>query len=102
MPRKARKCSVEGCEGKHVGRGYCMKHYQYMRWHGKLDVIRPKGGMVPSVIPPRDLSSYVMLSACCTAPVHQGRPHEYGKQHCTACKGACMWKWHHKRDVTMT
>ncbi len=28
-----RKCEVEGCDGKHVGRGYCKKHYtRYYRY----------------------------------------------------------------------
>ena len=29
-----RTCSVEGCNGKHVGKGYCMKHYKQFRRHG--------------------------------------------------------------------
>lgn len=27
-----RTCSVEGCDGKHVGRGFCRKHYDASRW----------------------------------------------------------------------
>lgn len=34
MPRKARKCSVEGCNDKHYGRGYCIRHYQRWRKFG--------------------------------------------------------------------
>ena len=29
-----RTCSVEGCENKHYGKGYCHKHYQQFRRHG--------------------------------------------------------------------
>ena len=29
-------CSVEGCDGKHVGNGYCSRHYQQIRLHGKI------------------------------------------------------------------
>lgn len=31
-----RICSVEGCNGKHVGKGYCMKHYKQFRRHGHI------------------------------------------------------------------
>ena len=85
-----------------MGRGYCMKHYQWMRWHGKLDVIRPRNPSKTAAERPRDLSSYVMLSACCLAPVREGKAHEYGKQHCTACGEGCLWRHHHKRDVKIS
>ena len=29
-----RKCSIEGCEDKHEGLGYCRKHYQRFKKHG--------------------------------------------------------------------
>ena len=29
-----RKCSIEGCEGKHFGRSYCNKHYKKMKRYG--------------------------------------------------------------------
>lgn len=32
-------CSVEGCDGKTVGRGYCGKHYQ--RWLRRGDALAP-------------------------------------------------------------
>ena len=32
-------CSVEGCERKHVARGYCKKHYHQARNSGKLDAL---------------------------------------------------------------
>lgn len=29
-------CSVEGCNGKHYGKGYCERHYQQFKKHGKI------------------------------------------------------------------
>lgn len=29
-----RYCSIEGCGGKHVGKGYCSPHYQSFKTHG--------------------------------------------------------------------
>ena len=29
-------CSVEGCNNKHYGKGYCNKHYQQFRKHGEI------------------------------------------------------------------
>lgn len=31
-----RTCSIEGCERKHFGKGYCKKHYEQVRRHGKI------------------------------------------------------------------
>ncbi len=31
------KCSVEGCDQKHKGHGYCAKHYQRYKKHGNPD-----------------------------------------------------------------
>ena len=31
---KERKCSIEGCEGKHYARGWCGMHYERWRKHG--------------------------------------------------------------------
>ena len=31
-----RLCSVEGCNGKHYGKGYCNKHYQQIRKYGEI------------------------------------------------------------------
>lgn len=35
-----RRCSIEGCEAKHLARGWCQKHY--MRWYttGTTDLIK--------------------------------------------------------------
>lgn len=32
----AKICSVEGCNKKHFGKGYCEKHYTQIRRHGKI------------------------------------------------------------------
>ena len=29
-----RTCSIEGCENKHYGKGYCRKHYKQFRKYG--------------------------------------------------------------------
>lgn len=31
-----RTCSVEGCENKHFGKGYCQKHYQQYKKYGHI------------------------------------------------------------------
>lgn len=31
-----RKCSVEGCSNKHMAKGYCQKHYNDIKNHGKI------------------------------------------------------------------
>ena len=98
MARPKRKCTVEGCEGKHVGRGFCMKHYQQMRFHGKLQPLKPRNRVV-SAEAPRDMSSYVMISECCRATVTEGDWHEYGKQYCDGCGEACLWRYVHRRDL---
>ena len=33
-----RTCKVDGCNGKHKGLGYCDKHYQQFKIHGKLSI----------------------------------------------------------------
>lgn len=33
-----RTCEVEGCAGKHVGRGYCRKHWSLFRKYGKPEI----------------------------------------------------------------
>lgn len=37
-----RTCSVEGCEGKHKARGYCIRHYTNLKRHGDPHGIRFK------------------------------------------------------------
>ena len=34
--KKQRTCSVEGCENKHYGLGYCKKHYDQMQRNGRI------------------------------------------------------------------
>ena len=31
-----RKCKVEGCNSKHIAKGYCSKHYQQMKRYGQI------------------------------------------------------------------
>ncbi len=38
-----RGCSVEGCSGKHFGKGYCGKHYANWRRHGSPVAASPRG-----------------------------------------------------------
>ena len=38
-PRSNRKCSVEGCDSKHYGKGFCCKHYQRLLHHGSTERI---------------------------------------------------------------
>ena len=99
MARPKRKCSVEGCDGAHVGRGYCMRHYQQLRYHGKLQPLQPKHTRIYGEQEVRDLSTYVMQSQCCSKEVREGRQHAYGKQYCTACGDPCLWRYVHKRDI---
>lgn len=35
-----RACSVEDCAGRHLARGYCVKHYRRLTRHGDLTVSR--------------------------------------------------------------
>ena len=104
MARPKKKCTVAGCDRPHVGRGFCMRHYQQMRYHGKIDLLPSKSNYsIPRAdTRPRDLSSYAMLSQCHKAEVKEGRQHPYGKQYCTSCDQPCLWQYHHKRDIKMT
>ena len=31
-----KKCTIEGCENKHYGKGYCEKHYTQIRRYGRI------------------------------------------------------------------
>jgi hypothetical protein len=31
-----KKCSVEGCDGKHCGLGFCKKHYNQYKKYGRI------------------------------------------------------------------
>ena len=42
--RITRRCSVDGCEAKHYGRGYCQLHWWRWRRYGDALVSRPRGG----------------------------------------------------------
>lgn len=33
---KEKGCKVEGCDGKHFGKGYCQRHHWQIRHHGKI------------------------------------------------------------------
>ena len=37
MPKTIKHCSVEECQGRPIGRGYCSKHYQRLMRHGSTD-----------------------------------------------------------------
>lgn len=34
MPQWARECEIEGCDHRHLCRGWCRKHYERWRRHG--------------------------------------------------------------------
>lgn len=51
-------CKVEGCEGKYYGKGYCRKHYDQIRNHGKTY----KGAFfVPNKITINERNAYIHL-----------------------------------------
>lgn len=103
MARPKKTCTIAGCDRPHVGRGFCMRHYQQMRYHGKIQVLpQPNYGYPRREEGPRDLSSYVMLSSCHKKEVKEGPQHGYGKQYCTKCFAPCLWKWHHKNDIKIS
>ena len=35
-PAPARSCSVAGCTGRYLARGYCIKHYYQVKRHGEV------------------------------------------------------------------
>ena len=35
-----RTCTVAGCDGKHMAKGYCMKHYYSVRRYGRTYLVR--------------------------------------------------------------
>lgn len=39
--KEVRTCSVDGCECRYFGKGYCGRHYQRLRSHGRLEGTRP-------------------------------------------------------------
>lgn len=42
MASQFKTCSVDGCNGKHVGRGFCKKHHERFRRHGDPHCVKPK------------------------------------------------------------
>ena len=40
-PAAARFCSVPGCGGRHLARGFCVRHYYQVKRNGS---VRPEGG----------------------------------------------------------
>lgn len=36
---KNKKCTIEGCEGKHVARGLCNKHYHEYKQQKKIETL---------------------------------------------------------------
>ena len=39
-----RKCNYPGCERKHHAKGYCDKHYDYLRKNGSFEFYKPRDG----------------------------------------------------------
>lgn len=101
MARKAKTCIVEGCDGKYVARGYCMKHYQQKRYTEMKSIRkRPSGRRRydKEEIRPLDYRDYREISFCCDALCREGEKHDYGKMYCTRCGDPCYWQWVHKND----
>jgi len=46
---KERICKVEGCDGKHWGKGYCQRHLWQIRHHGKIIKTRVDWGSICNV-----------------------------------------------------
>ncbi|MEK7218189.1 MAG: hypothetical protein AAB728_01850 [Patescibacteria group bacterium] len=79
MPHPLRKCClVEGCSAQTHGKPYCHAHGKD---RGKTVLISTE-------------QRARMRSDCCNAPVTDGQRHEYGRQYCLKCKGACCWHTH--------
>ena len=77
-----------------------MRHYQQMRWHGKIKPLRKNKGWGKSGEgAERDLANYVMVSHCCKALTTEGAQHENGKQYCKTCSEPCLWSWQHKSGI---
>jgi 5-methylcytosine-specific restriction endonuclease McrA len=70
-----RGCSVEACEGRHKGRGYCEKHLDRLRKFGTVDPahLRPKA---PRSCAVEECSSEVACASYCW--VHYQRWRKYG------------------------
>lgn len=106
--RKPRLCSVKACGGRHVARGFCMKHYQQLRWHGKVETEPKTSGKLADneeakwqEIPhdaPINRSRYLMASECCGARTREGEAHSIGRQYCTLCGEPCYWRWKLRSD----
>ena len=71
------RCSVPSCNDQRYCKGKCSRHYQQLRRDGRIHA-------EASV-------EETMRSACCHAPVREGRHHDYGKQYCTVCTEPCLW-----------
>lgn len=40
--QSVRLCSVDGCNKKHFGNGYCSKHYYHIRKHGEIGLVNER------------------------------------------------------------
>ena len=76
-PRRT-SCLVEGCTAQTYGKSYCRAHNK---------------NRVKTVVISDEQRAH-MRSDCCDAHCIDGTRHEYGKQYCTKCKGACLWHPH--------
>lgn len=42
MEKQKKLCSVDGCDGKHLGLGYCLKHWKRFKKTGSTDGVQPR------------------------------------------------------------
>lgn len=54
MTKPTRKCTIDGCERKHYGRGWCERHYKRWRTHGSPTAGGPYRKFASKQTPPAD------------------------------------------------
>ena len=68
-----RTCSIEGCGGKHYGRGLCARHYGQAKYRRYLAERIPVGRYEPPAPTPRNEDHWQALLAARAALRHAAR-----------------------------